>query len=91
MALVCGLTMLTAAVFPHFFWGDGLEVPFPLIPLWQGASGLALFLLGKGEDGTMLGTKMATTWKSQLERFKFGKSGDVDEEEEVDKGAEPLQ
>lgn len=74
VVLVCGMAILAAAaVLVLASPGNGLEPQFPLTPLWHGVSGLRLSLLGQGgEDyGAMPGAKMATGWRSQLERFNF--------------------
>eukprot|EP00752_Nemacystus_decipiens_P007785 g6953.t1 len=90
VSLACALTALTAAVSSFLFPAeDGLELPLPLIPLWQGFSGLGLFLLWRGEgDGATLGAEMTAAWRSRLERFSFGVRGgqteDEGEEEEED-------
>lgn len=89
VALMCALAMLAAAALAYFFPGDRLEgSPLPLAPLWQGASGLGLFLPWQGEEGggMMPGVrmKMATAWRSRLERFSFGRGGGADEVEDED-------
>lgn len=100
VGLIGALTMLMAAVSAYLFPRNGLESPFPLIPLplWQGAAGIGLASLWQGEDEAMPATKMTTKCRSQLERFSFsfGESGGVDDGEGEDEaigkgeGAEPL-